>query len=340
MSFFWYCTVAQGFLLTYCVAGCVSEQVNTAVLELQTVVQAWTDIPNQWGAGLRKTACHSSLHPRGQNRMVIENRALHEELQFTLCSKQPLSWNLEVECDCMQPVVHPTVAHHTSNAWRSPRTPQCVTNSSRKRLTTQIPCPWATGTESMQTQVAKHLEYSCMSIHQPLKLEKKIGYLYCCIASFLPSSMRKKLAIWSYLAWGLNLLNKFRPLGSRPQRTRCVDGHVPRVGHQSVAVAAFFPLMKLNVSPTHTMEPLHFHGLFILASANLRKSSKSRTSWVEKVSSKANLGNPPDLVAIKWAVVKYWLSKDFYYNPDINLLKRLIAIIIPMKTKARIVLAK
>lgn len=178
--------------------GAFLEQVNTAVLELQTVVQAWTDIPSQWGAGLRKTACHSSLHPRGQNRMVIENRALREELQFTLCSKQPLSWNLEVECDCVQPVVHPTVAHHTSNAWRSPRPPQCVTNSSRKRFTTQIPCPWATGTESMQTQVAKHLEYSCMSIHQPLKLEKKIRYVHCCIASFLPSSMCKKLAIWSY----------------------------------------------------------------------------------------------------------------------------------------------
>ena len=37
-------------------------------------------------------------------------------------------------------------------------------------------------------------------------------------------------------------------------------------------------------------------------------------------------------------MVKYWLSKDFYYNPNINLFKRLIEINNPIKTSARIIL--
>ena len=135
------------------------------------------------------------------------------------------------------------------------------------------------------------------AIHQPIKLQcaKKLvnPQIKHCL---LEKKFHEKLSTC------LNLLNNIRPLGSRPQRTHCVDGHVPSVGHQSVkwstGSGCCFPLMKCVTYPPwiHCLF-MTFHGLSYSLLPIL--SSKSRTSWVEKISSKANLGNPPDLVAIK-----------------------------------------
>ena len=132
------------------------------------------------------------------------------------------------------------------------------------------------------------------AIHQPIKLQCAKKLVNPQIKHCLLEKFHEKLCTC------FNLLN-IRPLGSRLQRTRCVDGHVPSVGHQSVkwsTGSVLFPIDEMECHPpwNHCLF-MTFHGLSYSLLPML--SSKSRTSWVEKISSKANLGNPPDLVAIK-----------------------------------------
>lgn len=201
------------------------------------------------------------------------------------------------------PVVLLTVAHHTSNAWSSLRTPQVRVQSLMSLAKRRKDIQWAN--ETLAPKACKRKSRNtCHSFwwNKDNESSWRVGKI-------------EQENRWQPLD------NRCAPLDSRPQRTRHVDALAPLFGlSQCEAQRHSNTNTRIEKTGLNHFESLHVYfmvfyytskwllcALFaILAdwwaawSSKLWSSNKSRASWDENVSSKANFGRPPDLISPFW----------------------------------------